>query len=246
MRRALRDIAQRPADGLQTRFLCSFCDGDTEHAVESEERGKTMGAYLRKQGKLLCCGLAAVIMLAACSSLPQAPVDAASPNYQYLIGPQDKINVIVWRNPELSFVGPVRPDGKISIPLVNDLPAVGRTSTQLSADIERALSRYIRDPVVTVVVTAFSGPYDQQIRVIGQAAHPQAVPYRQGMTLLDVMIAVGGLTDFASGNRAVLVRGSEHDKSYHVRLNDLIKHGDITANVDVLPGDILIIPQSWF
>ena len=205
-----------------------------------------MGAYLRKQGKLLCCGLAAVIMLAACSSMPQAPATAASPNYQYLIGPQDKINVIVWRNPELSFVGPVRPDGKISIPLVNDLPAVGRTSTQLAHEIEKALSKYIRDPVVTVVVTSFSGPASQQIRVIGEAAHPQAVAYRQGMTLLDVMIAVGGLTDFADGNDAVLVRGSEHDKSYRVRLGDLIKRGDISANVDILPGDVLIIPQSWF
>ncbi len=193
-------------------------------------------------------GLLAVfgLMLGACSSLPPAPKQAATPTYQYLIGPQDKINVIVWRNPELSFVGPVRPDGKISIPLVNDLPAVGRTSTQLAHEIETALSKYIRDPVVTVVVTSFAGPTSQQIRVIGEAAHPQAVAYRQGMTLLDVMIAVGGLTDFADGNDAVLVRGSEHDKSYRVRLGDLIKRGDISANVDILPGDVLIIPQSWF
>jgi polysaccharide export outer membrane protein len=191
---------------------------------------------------------AAAILLGGCASspYPPAPAKAASPDYHYLIGPQDTLNIIVWRNPELSYTGAVRPDGKISTPLVEDLPAVGRSSTELARDIEKALSRYIRDPVVTVIVTSFAGPYSEQIRVIGEAAHPQAVPYRQNMTLLDVMIVAGGLTDFADGNRAVLVRGAEGGKAYSVRLRDLIKRGDISANVDVMPGDVLIIPQSWF
>jgi polysaccharide export outer membrane protein len=192
---------------------------------------------------------AGVLPLAGCDSMsayPPAPVQASTPDYRYVIGPSDTLNIIVWRNPELSYVGAVRPDGRISIPLVEDLPAVGRNSTELARDIEKALGKYIRDPVVTVIVTTFTGPYSEQIRVIGEAAHPQAVPYRQNMTLLDVIIAVGGLTDFADGNRAVLVRGTEKGKGYSVRLKDLVKRGDITANVDVKPGDVLIIPQSWF
>jgi polysaccharide biosynthesis/export protein len=195
---------------------------------------------------LLLIGGAAILLGACASPYPPAPVKAATPEYRYLIGPQDTLNIIVWRNPELSYVGAVRPDGKISTPLVEDLPAVGHTSTELARDIEKALSRYIRDPVVTVIVTSFAGPYSEQIRVIGEAAHPQAVPYRQNMTVLDVMIVAGGLTDFADGNRAVLVRGSQGGKAYSVRLRDLIKRGDISANVDVMPGDVLIIPQSWF
>jgi polysaccharide biosynthesis/export protein len=192
---------------------------------------------------------AVAFLLGACdtfSGYPPAPVSAATPDYRYVIGPSDTLNIIVWRNPELSYVGAVRPDGRISIPLVEDLPAVGRNSTELARDIEKALSKYIRDPVVTVIVTSFTGPYSEQIRVIGEAAHPQAVPYRQNMTLLDVIIAAGGLTDFADGNRAVLVRGAEKGKAYSVRLKDLVKRGDISANVDVKPGDVLIIPQSWF
>ena len=141
---------------------------------------------------------------------------------------------------------PVRPDGKISTPLVEDLPATGRNPTDLARDLERALGKQLRDPIVTVVVTAFQGASSEQIRIVGEATRPQAIPYRQNMTLLDVMIQVGGLTDFADGNGAVLVRAKEGGKSYGVRIKDLIKRGDISANVDVRPGDVLIIPQSWF
>jgi polysaccharide export outer membrane protein len=178
--------------------------------------------------------------------LPPAPTSAATPQYRYLIGPLDTVSVIVWRNPELSMAGPVRPDGRISVPLVEDIQAQGRNPTDLARDIEKALSKFIRDPVVTVMVTGFQGPYSEQIRVIGEAQRPQTVPYRQNMTVLDVMVLVGGLTDFADGNAAVLVRGAEGGKQYSVRLRDLIKRGNIAANVDVKPGDVLIIPQSWF
>jgi polysaccharide export outer membrane protein len=141
---------------------------------------------------------------------------------------------------------PVRPDGRITTPLVEDLPALGKDPTTLARDIEKALGKYIRDPVVTVVVTGFVGPTSEQIRVIGEAPRPQALPYKQNMTVLDVMIAVGGLTDFADGNRTVLLRTSEGNKQYTVRLRDLVKRGDVSANVDVNPGDVLVIPQIWF
>ncbi len=193
--------------------------------------------------------LAAALGLAACNTAPRypdAPRDAATPDYNYVIGPLDTVNIIVWRNPELSLTVPVRPDGKISTPLVEDLPALGKDASQLARDVEEALSKYIREPVVTVIVTQFAGPYDQQIRVVGEAAKPQVLAYRQRMTLLDVMIAVGGLTDFADGNRASIFRTADGGKLYNVRLRDLMRRGDISANVDVKPGDILIIPQSWF
>src|SRR5262245_35736760 len=180
------------------------------------------------------------------SSYPPAPVQAATPDYRYVVGPLDTVNIIVWRNPELSMSVPVRPDGRITTPLVEDLPALGKDATTLARDIEKALEKYIRDPVVTVIVTTFQGPYDQTIRVIGEAAKPQTLAYRQNMTLLDVMIAVGGLTDFANGNAATILRTAEAGKIYSVKLRDLIKRGDYSANVDVKPGDILIIPQSWF
>jgi polysaccharide export outer membrane protein len=195
----------------------------------------------------LAVPLAALGVLAGCGTPnPPAPVSAATPQYRYLIGPLDSVNIIVWRNPELSTTVPVRPDGRISTPLVEDLPALGRSPSDLARDVEKALSKFIRDPIVTVLVTSFQGPYTEQIRIIGEATRPQAISYRQNMTLLDVMIQVGGLTDFADGNAAVLVRGTEKGKQYGVRLRDLIKRGDITANVDVKPGDVIIIPQSWF
>jgi polysaccharide export outer membrane protein len=192
--------------------------------------------------------LGVLAFLAACTTnrYPPAPSAAPTGDYRYLIGPLDTLNIIVWRNPELSLSVPVRPDGNISTPLVEDLRAVGRNPTELARDIEKALSKYTRDPVVTVVVTAFQGAVTEQIRIVGEATRPQAIAYRQNMTLLDVMIQVGGLTDFADGNAAVLIRGREKGASYGVRLRDLIKRGDISANVDVSPGDVLIIPQSWF
>jgi polysaccharide biosynthesis/export protein len=193
---------------------------------------------------------AAVALLAgACttsSNHPPAPTSAATSDYKYVIGPLDTVNIVVWRNPELSASVPVRPDGRISTPLVEDLTALGKNPAELAREMEKALSKFIRDPVVTVIVTNFNGPSDQQIRIIGEAAKPQAIAYRQNMTILDLMIVAGGLTDFADGNKAVLVRGAEQGKQYRVRLNDLIRRGDISANVDVRPGDVLIIPQSWF
>lgn len=177
---------------------------------------------------------------------PAAPVKAAAPDYSYIVGPGDTLNIIVWRNPDLSQVVPVRPDGQVSTPLIDGLVAQGKTSAQIARDVEKELGRYVRDPVVTVIVTNFVGPYSEQIRVVGEAAKPQFLPYKQKMTVLDVMIAAGGLTDFADGNRATLVRSVEGNKRYNVRLDDLIKRGDIGANVEVLPGDILIIPQGWF
>jgi polysaccharide export outer membrane protein len=214
------------------------------------EESMALNAATRLMKQLLgCLGVCgAVLALVGCSSTnyPAAPVSAASTEYRYLIGPLDVVNIIVWRNPELSMSLPVRPDGHISTPLVEDLPAIGRSPKDLARDIEKALGKYTRDPVVTVVVTGFQGAASEQIRIIGEAARPQAIPYRQDMTLLDVMIQVGGLTDFADGNSAVLVRGKEKGQQYSVRLKDLIKRGDISANVDVRPGDVLIIPQSWF
>lgn len=201
------------------------------------------------------CGIAIAVTAVAigvtgCAATPDsgaaAPKSAATPQYRYLIGPLDTLNIIVWRNPELSLTVPVRPDGRISTPLVEDVMAQGRNPTDLARDVEKALAKFIRDPVVTVVVTGFQGPFSEQIRIIGEATRPQAIPYRQNMTMLDVMIQVGGLTDFADGNAAVLVRGSENGKSYRVRLKDLVKRGDISANIEVRPGDVLIVPQSWF
>lgn len=189
-----------------------------------------------------------VAMMTGCASSghPPAPRSVASSEYKYLIGPGDTVNVVVWRNPELSLSVPVRPDGKITTPLVEDLPAAGKDASTLARDIEKALAKYIRDPVVTVVVTNIVGPYSEQIRVVGEAAKPQVLAYKQKMTLMDVMIAVGGITDFADGNRATIVRGAEGNKQYSVRIKDLIKHGDVSANVEMMPGDVLIIPQSWF
>jgi polysaccharide biosynthesis/export protein len=193
----------------------------------------------------------AVLVLAGCVSKPSlapapAKADAAS-TANYLVGPGDILNIVVWRNPEVSLVIPVRPDGKFSTPLVEDIQASGKTPTELARDIEKALSKYIQDPVVTVIVQGFTGPYSEQIRVVGQAAKPQALPYRENMTLLDVIIAVGGITDFAAGNKASILRRAGNAKQQlAVRLEDLIRAGDISANVEMRPGDVLIIPESWF
>jgi len=159
----------------------------------------------------------------------------------------DNLTIFVRRNPELTESIPVRPDGRISVPLIEDLQAAGKTPTELARDIEAQLKKFIQDPIVTVMVTAFVGPYSRQVRVVGEATHPQAIAYRDNITLLDVMIAVGGLTQFAAGNRATLVRDASGEKmEYRVRIDDLIKDGDVNANVQILPGDVLIIPQAWF
>ena len=200
--------------------------------------------------------LAAIISLFAFTALsigcaskpgaPPAPRTVATTDYKYKIGAGDVLSIIVWRNPDLSMSVPVRPDGRISMPLVEDMDVAGKDPTAVGREIEVALARYIKSPVVNVVVTTFAGPYSEQVRVVGQAAKPQALPYRESMTLLDVMIAVGGITDFADGNRSSLVRASEGNKTYSVRLDDLLRDGDISANVAVKPGDVVIIPESWF
>lgn len=190
---------------------------------------------------------AVTVVLAACAtSYPPAPSEAASSDYNYKIGPGDNLNIVVWRNPELSMSVPVRPDGKISSPLIDDLNAMNKDPSSLARDIEKELGKFIRDPVVTVIVTNFIGPYSEQIRVVGEAAKPQTLPYKQNMTVLDVMIVVGGITEFANGNSARILRASENNAQYTVRLRDLVKRGDLSANVDMKPGDILVIPQSWF
>ncbi|MCL2635813.1 MAG: polysaccharide export protein [Betaproteobacteria bacterium] len=196
---------------------------------------------------ILLTTVLAVALLSGCASnLPPAPQLVASEDYSYKIGPGDNLNIVVWRNPELSMSVPVRPDGKISAPLIDDLNAMGKDSTSLARDIEKELAQFIRDPVVTVIVTSFVGPYSEQIRVIGEAAKPQILAYKQKMTLLDVMIAVGGITDFADGNGATILRTGDTNAQYSVRLKDLVKGGDVSANVEMKPGDVLIIPQSWF
>lgn len=191
-----------------------------------------------------------VITLAGCADMGSDNLGLAATQpvaHEYLIGPGDNLNITVWHNPEVSMVVPVRPDGKITTPLVEDLAASGKTATQLARDIEKALSKFIQQPVVTVIVTNFVGPYSQQIRVIGQAAKPQALPYRQEMSLMDVLIAVGGMTEFAAGNRANIVRTVDgKQQKIPVRLNDLIKDGDVSANMPVRPGDVLVIPESFF
>jgi polysaccharide export outer membrane protein len=204
---------------------------------------------LLKLLSLIACGLA-ILVVSGCASAPQlSAASAAAPSAprDYLIGPGDTVNVTVWRNPEVSMSVAVRPDGKITTPLVEDLAASGKTPTELARDIEKALSKYIQQPVVTVIVTSFGGPYSQQIRVIGQAAKPQALAYRHGMSLMDVLIAVGGVTEFAAGNRANIIRNVDgKQQQLAVRLSDLIRDGDISANVPMQPGDILVIPESYF
>lgn len=176
--------------------------------------------------------------------LEKAPVKPHRSAYH--IGPGDQVDIRVWRNQDLSQSVTVRPDGMISLPLIDDIAAAGKTPTELSNDLESSLSYYIKDPLVTVMLSKFVGTYQDSIRVVGEATQPQSIPFRDGMTVLDVMILVGGLTDFASGNRAILIRVGDHGQQpYRVRLDDLINHGDITANALMNPGDILIIPEAW-
>ena len=189
-------------------------------------------------------------MLAGCSNTPTyppAPAQTSSYDWNYLVGPGDSVNVFVWRNPEVSGAFPVRPDGKMTMNLVEDLPASGKTPSQLARDIEKALGKYIQEPIVTVIVGGGVGPFDQQIRVVGEASKPQALNYREKMSLIDLMIAVGGLTDFAAGNKAYILRTQDGKQTQlGVRLEDLLRGGDIKANVAIRPGDVLVIPESLF
>jgi polysaccharide export outer membrane protein len=192
-------------------------------------------------------------VISACSNLtlPQATVHQSNTvdmaSYKYLIGAGDVVNIFVWRNPEVSGTFTVRPDGMITTSLVEDIPVSGKTPTELARTIEEILSTYLREPTVTVTVNNFVGPFSEQIRVIGEASEPKSINYTQQMTLLDVMIQVGGLTEFADGNDALLVRVENGvQKQYEIYIEDLIKNGEISANVDVLPGDIIVIPETWF
>ncbi|MEP0355618.1 MAG: XrtA/PEP-CTERM system exopolysaccharide export protein [Paraglaciecola sp.] len=185
------------------------------------------------------------------SKLPSATkytsITTSVDDYQYLIGPGDNLSIFVWRNPDISGSFIVRPDGKVTTSLVEDIEVSGKTATMLAREIEEQLGKYINNPRVTVSVTNFTGPLSEQVRVIGEATNPSAVSYTERMTLLDLMIAVGGLTEFADGNDAKLVRMvAGEQKSYGIRIDDLIKNGDIEENIDMLPGDIIIIPEAWF
>jgi polysaccharide biosynthesis/export protein len=186
-----------------------------------------------------------------CASDPERspPLAKQNSDADYIIAPGDTLAVFVWANPDLTIVNvPVRPDGKITTPLAEDVKASGKTSTQLARDVEEKLSRFVKRPDVTVTVTAFEGRYGDKVRVVGEATEPRSLPYREGMTALDAVIAVGGLTEFAGGNKAKLVRRVNGEEvAYRVRLDDLVRKGDISANLDLLPGDVLIIPDSsWF
>lgn len=208
---------------------------------------------LRKFGRLvLVAVIPAALLLSGCDSFETLPPvvkvdDKEATKTEYRIGSDDRLSIFVWRNPELSNSVPVRPDGRITIPLIEDLPATGKTPTELARDIEKELGTYVQDPIVTVIVQSFVGQFQDRVRVVGEAARPQALPYRSTMTVLDVMISVGGLTDFAAGNRATITRMVDgKPKTFRVFLDDLIKEGDMSANVRILPGDILVIPEAWF
>jgi len=189
--------------------------------------------------------------LAACAGGGKAGVPAlvedGKPTAEYVIGPGDTLNVFIWGHDDLSTDVQVRPDGRITTPLVEDMVAAGKTSTTLARDIEKALEEYINTPIVTVMLRGFVGEFEQQIRVVGQAAQPQSLPYRNGITLLDVMIQVGGLSEFASGNKAKIVRRiGDKEEIIRVRIDDLLNKGKIEENVRMVPGDVLIIPESMF
>ena len=197
--------------------------------------------------------LASGAFLMGCTSigsenLPPAPTAAeanlvAAPDY--LIGPNDQLEIFVWRAPELSTEVVVRPDGRISTPLVDDLVASGKTPSQVASELEGVLSEFVKSPKVTVSVSEFSSTLEQQVRVIGEAQQPTALQYQTGMTVLDVMVAVGGLTEFAAGNRATLYRVVDGERTaYRIKLDDLLRRGRIGANVPVLPGDVILIPES--
>ncbi len=185
------------------------------------------------------------------TQLPSAPTVSAQegPGEDYMIGPLDQLTIFVWRNPELGAKVQVRPDGRITTPLITDMPAAGKTPTMLQQDIKLQLSQYINDPIVSVIVNEFAGTTSQQVRIVGATEKPASIPYRANMTLLDAMIAVGGLSEYAAGNKARLIRhnkGNGSQQEYALRLGDLLKRGDSAANVSLQPGDVIIIPESMF
>lgn len=211
----------------------------------------------RHIARMVTAAAIAATALSSCSGgggRPELPstnfvASREGPGEEYVIGPLDALQIFVWRNPELSAKVQVRPDGRITTPLISDMPAVGKTPAMLADDLKIALGEYIKDPIVSVIVENFSGTYSQQIRVVGATEKPASIPYRANMTLLDAMISVGGLNEFAAGNRARLVRFDKNtgrQREYRVRLSDLLKNGDTSANVRLEPGDVIIIPESMF
>jgi polysaccharide export outer membrane protein len=212
---------------------------------------------INRLSRLLAGSAMLSLALGGCSSTaggPQLPPASfvamqEGPGEDYIIGPLDELTIFVWRNPELGAKVQVRPDGRITTPLITDMPAVGKTPKMLADDITLQLSQYIQDPLVSVIVNKFSGTYSQQVRVVGATEKPASLPYRANMTLLDAMIAVGGLSEYAAGNRAKLIRfdkESGKQKEFAVRLGDLLRKGDSAANVMLMPGDVIIIPESTF
>jgi len=207
--------------------------------------------------RLTSVSLVASLVLSGCASsrggpeLPPASFVGSEegPGEQYIIGPLDELTVFVWRNPELGAKVQVRPDGRITTPLIADLPAVGKTPAQLAEDIKGKLTTYIQDPLVSVIVEKFNGTFSQQIRVVGATEKPASLPYRANMTLLDAMIEVGGLSEFAAGDRATLIRrdrATGTEREYRLRIARLLRRGDRTANVKLEPGDVIIIPEGAF
>jgi len=199
--------------------------------------------------KCLVTSAAVVGLLVGCATAPapQQPAQELSSDYSYVIGPGDNLNIFVWGNDELTISVPVRPDGKITTRLVEDIPASGKTPTELARAIEKAYSEFVNSAVVSVIVEGFSGVPSQTVRVVGEASEPVSLPFRKHMTLLDLMIDVGGLTEFADGNNSKLIRNIDgKHQTIPVRLDDLLKDGDISANTAIMPGDILIITEAWF
>lgn len=213
--------------------------------------------FARISRPLLAAVLASTV-LTACGGggggrpqLPPATFVATKeqPGEEYVIGPLDSLSIFVWRNPELSAKVQVRPDGRITTPLISDMPAVGKTPAMLAADMKLALGEYIKDPIVSVIVENFSGTFSQQVRIVGATQKPASLPYRANMTLLDAMIAVGGLGEYAAGNKARLIRydrATGKQKEYGLKIDRLLKNGDPAANVRLEPGDVIIIPESMF
>jgi polysaccharide export outer membrane protein len=209
---------------------------------------------MRRPSALMLAGwLAVVFLISSCATsappvLPPTPkqASATAAASDYIIGPGDTLQVFVWRNPELSVTVPVRPDGKISTPLVEDMVAVGKTSPQLARDMEAVLGEYVRSPKVNIIVTTAASAFSL-VRVVGQVVRPQELPYREGMTVLDAVLAVGGLGQFAAGNRAQITRVVDGKQtSIKIKLDDLINGGDTSQNLPLKPGDILFVPQSRF
>jgi polysaccharide export outer membrane protein len=223
-------------------------------ADATQERTLNTHFLFKKSLNLLL--ISSLLVMTGCTfikkkALPPVPPEqretTVQDGYFYQIAPGDTVNIFVWGLAELSGSVPVRPDGMLTTPLIEDLQASGKTPSQLARDLEKQFATYVRSPIVTVIVNGFVGLPTQQVRIIGEALKPAAVPLRKHMTILDLMIEVGGLTEFASGNKSVLVRYQNgKQQQYSVRLDDLIRHGDISQNVSLLPGDILIIPEAWF